>query len=392
LSFLKPEARSLLLQEITIMHMNVESIFQPVTIGPLTAPNRLVRSATAESAGDRNGLPLAAPMSRIYGDLARGGAGLIITGHAFVHPNGRAGAKQSGLCSDAHADAWKPILAALRPATAAPLVCQLSYAARQGYYFGATPPPNDPAQQFPPGGTAFNDFTAQQVENLIPAFADAAARAVAAGFDGVQLHLAHGFLLSECLSAHTNKRSDRWGGPDPANRRRLPLEVVRAVRRKLPADKALLVKLNGSDFLPPDGVEADEAAETAAQLEAAGVHLIEVSCGMRESGAGFSAARPVHQPEEEGYLLPLARAVAARARIPVATVGGYKTTPVILRAIGEGLNMVSLSRALVREPDFPAKIQSGRSHDARCISCNKCFGIAEGALRCLVDHPQPMET
>ena len=373
------------------MHMNVESIFHPVAIGPLTATNRLIRSATGEAAADLAGLPLAAPMSRIYGDLARGGVGLIIFGHAFVHANGRASARQSGLSADAHAAAWKPLLAALRPLTRAPLVAQLNYAGRQGYFRGAVPAPNDPAAPLPPPGTALNDFTDKQLENLIPAFADAAVRAVAAGFDGVQLHLAHGYLLSECLSAHTNKRSDLWGGPDLANRRRLPLQVVAAVRAKLPKDKVLLVKLNGADFLPPDGIEPDEAAETAAQLEAAGVQMIEVSCGMMESGAGLGAARPVHQPEEEAYLLPLATAVAARVHIPVATVGGYKTTPVILRPIGEGLDLVSLSRALVREPDFPAKIQSGRSHEARCISCNKCFGIPEGALRCMVDHPQPIE-
>jgi 2,4-dienoyl-CoA reductase-like NADH-dependent reductase (Old Yellow Enzyme family) len=373
------------------MHMNVESIFHPVSIGPLTAPNRLMRSATAESAADPAGLPLAAPMNRIYGELAHGGIGLIVFGHAFVHLNGRASTRQSGLAADAQAAAWKPLLAALRPLTKAPLIAQLNYAGRQGYFRGATPAPNDPATPLPTPGTALNDFTAKQIENLIPAFADAATRAVAAGFDGVQIHMAHGYLLSECLSAHTNKRADSWGGSDPANRRRLPLKVVEAVRKKLPQDKALLVKLNGSDFLPPDGVEADEAAETAAQLEAAGVHLIEVSCGMYETGAAQAAARHVHHPDEEAYLLPLARAVAACVHIPVATVGGYKTTPVILRPIGEGIDLVSLSRSLVREPDFPAKIQSGRSHEARCVSCNKCFGIPEGALRCMVDHPQPNE-
>lgn len=373
------------------MHMNVESIFHPVPIGPVTATNRLMRSATAESAADADGLPLSDPMNRIYGDLARGGVGLIVFGHAFVHPNGRASTCQSGLATDAQAAAWKPILAALRPLTRAPLVAQINYAGRQGYFRGATPAPNDPAAPLPPPGTALNDFTAKQIENLIPSFADAAARAVAAGFDGVQLHLAHGYLLSECLSAHTNKRTDSWGGSDPANRRRLPLKIVEAVRKKLPKDKALLVKLNGSDFLPPDGIEPDEAAETSAQLEAAGVQMVEVSCGMYETGAGLAAARHVNHPEEEAYLLPLATAVAARVHIPVATVGGYKTTPVILRPIGEGIDLVSLSRTLVREPDFPAKIQTGRSHEARCISCNKCFGIPEGALRCMVDHPQPIE-
>jgi 2,4-dienoyl-CoA reductase-like NADH-dependent reductase (Old Yellow Enzyme family) len=371
------------------MYMNTEAIFRPLAIGPVTAANRLLRSATAESAADRDGLPLFLPMSRIYRDLAQGGVGLIITGHTFVHPAGRAGPGQNGLQSDDHAQAWLPILKLVRSLTQAPIIMQLNYAGRQGYFIGATPTPNDRREAFPPPGTPIGDFSGEQIQNVIAAFGEAARRAATVGFDGVQLHMAHGFLLSECLSRHTNHRADQWGGEKPENRRRLPLAVVERVRGVVGQRLAVMVKLNGCDYLPPDGVEPPEAAETARQLEQCGVDLVEVSAGMVE--AGNRTALHVHSPEEEAYLLEAARQVAAKVRIPVATVGGYKSVPIMLKALGEGLNMISLSRPLIREPDLPGKIQRGQSHEARCISCNKCFGIQEGALRCMVDHPEPID-
>lgn len=371
------------------MYVNVENIFSPLEIGPAVATNRLMRSATYESAADRDGMPLAGPMARLYGDLARGGVGLIVTGHTFVHPNGRAGLKQSGMQSDDHARAWEPVLKAIRDETQAPVFVQLTYAARQGYTAGQLPQTNDKRERFPPPGTPVAEFFERQFEAVVGAFGDAAARAVKAGFDGVQIHMAHGFLLSECLSFHTNKRADGWGGESADNRRRLPLAVVDRVRQAVGGKAALAVKLNGSDYLPPDGVEPAEAAETARQLVAHGVEMIEVSAGMAESG--LVAAQQVTDPEGEAFLLPLAREVARSVEIAVATVGGYRTAPVMLKALGEGLDLVSLSRPLIREPDLAHSIRHDPSHAATCTSCNQCFNIAEGALRCMLDHPKPMD-
>jgi len=366
------------------MHLNVENIFRPLVIGPATALNRLMRSATCEGAADPQGLPLEKPMSRLYADLARGGIGLIVTGHVFVHPNGRASARQVGCHTDEAARAWQPILKAARAAAPVPLFVQLNYAAAQGYTHGLVPATNDKRERFAPPGAPFRDFFERQIDNVLKAFADAARRAVDVGFDGVQLHMAHGFLLSECLSFYTNKRDDAWGGEARENRRRLPLAVVDRVREALAGRLALGVKINGSDFLPPDGIEPEEAAETAKLLAAHGVQLIEVSSSMHHSRLG--AAREVAGPETEAYLLPLAREVARAVDVAVATVGGYRTVPMILKALAEGLDMVSLSRPLLKEPDWPKLIQRDPSHNARCLSCNKCFGIPEGPVRCMVDH------
>jgi len=371
------------------MHVNVEPIFAPLEIGPARATNRLMRSATYESGADADGMPLVQPMTRLYGALARGGVGLMVTGHTFVHPNGRAGLNQSGIQTDDHAMAWEPILRTIRAESDAPIFMQLTYAGRQGYTGGMLAGGNDRRDRFPPPGTPFAEFFQRQIEAVVKAFADAAARARAAGFDGVQIHMAHGFLLSECLSLHTNRRDDHWGGDDPADRRRLPLAVVDAVREAIGDRLALAVKLNGGDYLPPDGVEPAEAAETARELAARGVQMIEVSAGMAESG--LMAAQEVTGPESEAYLLPLAREVARAVDVAVATVGGYRTAPVMLRALGEGLDLVSLSRPLVREPDLPRRIQRDPGHAATCVSCNECFGISRGALRCVVDHPDPLE-
>jgi len=371
------------------MHVNVEPIFTPLEIGPARAANRLMRSATYESAADADGMPLVQPMTRLYGALARGGVGLIVTGHTFVHPNGRAGMNQNGIQSDDHALAWEPILRTVRSESDAPVFMQLTYAGRQGHTGGLLAGGNDRRDRFPPPGTPFAEFFDRQIDAVVKAFAAGAARAQAAGFDGVQIHMAHGFLLSECLSLHTNRRGDRWGGEDPADRRRLPLAVVDAVRQAVGDRLAVAVKLNGSDCLPPDGVEPPEAAETARELAARGVHMIEVSAGMAESG--LRAAQEVTGPEAEAYLLPLAREVAQAVDVAVATVGGYRTAPVMLRALGEGLDLVSLSRPLVREPDLPRLIRRDPGRAAKCASCNQCFGIPRGALRCMVDDPKPLE-
>jgi len=371
------------------MYLNIENIFRPLQIGPATAMNRLMRSATCEAAGDARGFPLLEPMKRIYRDLARGGIGLIVTGHVFVHPNGRASARQIGFATQEQAAAWEPILQAARNESAAPIFVQLNYAGRQGYTHGLVPAKNDKRERFPPPGTPFAEFYDRQIESVIKAFEDAARRAVQVGFDGVQLHLAHGFLLSESLSYHTNKRRDQWGGESRENRRRFALAVVNRVREALGGKLALSVKMNGSDFLPPDGIEPEEAVENARLLARAGVQLIEVSSSMWESLLG--AARQVSGPQDEAYLLPLAREVARAVDVAVATVGGYRTVPVMLRALSEGLDMISLSRPLIREPDLPKQFQRNPCHEARCTSCDQCFGIPEGAVRCMLDHPQPVD-
>jgi 2,4-dienoyl-CoA reductase-like NADH-dependent reductase (Old Yellow Enzyme family) len=329
-------------------------------------------------------------MTRLYTELARGGVGLIVTGHIFVHPNGRASRAQTGLQTDDHARAWEPILKAVRAEAAVPVVAQLNYAGRQAWTRGVVATPNDKRDRLPPVGTTFNDFHERQIEHLVKAFVDAAQRAVQVGFDGVQLHMAHGYLLSESLSGATNKRADAWGGADPANRRRLALTVVDRVREALHGSAAVLaVKINGSDFLPPDGIEPAEAAETARLLATHGVQFIEVSSSM--SGSLLGAAREVTTPETEGYLLPLAVEIGRAVDVPVASVAGYRTAPVMLKALGEGLDMISLSRPLVREPDWPRHLERDPSCAAKCISCNRCFAIRKGALRCMVDHPEPLE-
>lgn len=366
------------------MLLNVDELFRPLTIGPATAVNRLMRSATYEAASDHDGVAQVGPMTRVYVDLARGGVGLIVVGHTYVHPNGRVSMKQNGLQTDEHIKPWQEILGAVRAESKAPVFVQLTYAGRQAYTAGTVSLENDKRERFPPAGTPFNDFFDRQIENVIDAFGKAAERAAKAGFDGVQIHMAHGYLLSECLSPRTNERSDAWGGPDAENRRRLPLAVIDRVREALDGRLALSVKLNGADGKPNrPGVTPQEAAETARQLEARGVQMIEVS--------GGDPARQVTTPDTEGYLLPLAREVASAVSCAVATVGGYRTAPVMLKALNEGLDLVSLSRPLIRESDLPNQIRRDAAHAAACISCNKCFKIADGALRCMVDHPEPLE-
>ena len=371
------------------MYVNIENLLRPLNIGPVTALNRLMRSATYESSAALDGTLLPGPTTRIYRDLASGGIGLIVTGHIFVHENGRASAKQIGMASDAQAAAWSGVLEAVRAVSKAPVFVQLSYAGRQGFTKGNLPNVGQADDYLPPVGTSVNNFSVEQFQHVVDCFAQAARRAASVGFQGVQLHLAHGYLLSESLSAHTNNRQDEWGGPERENRRRLSLAVVDAVRKAIGDGVALAVKMNGNDFLPPNGVEPAEAAETAGLLQQHGVEFIEISAGMFESGN--RTAMHVEGPETEAYLRDAAVAVGRGTSVPLATVGGYRSVPVMLQALGMGLDMISLCRPLVREADLPNQIARDGGHVATCISCNKCFRIPQGALRCMIDHPEPLE-
>ncbi len=371
------------------MYVNIENLLRPLTIGPVSTLNRLMRSATYESSAEPDGTLLPGPTTRIYRDLAAGGVGLIVTGHLFVHENGRASPRQIGIATDAQAEGWRGVLEAVRSQSKVPVFAQLAYAGRQGFTQGALPGINEPGAELPPVGTSINDYRVDQLQKIVDCFAAAASRAVKVGFDGVQLHLAHGYLLSESLSAHTNSRSDEWGGSESSNRRWLALAVVDAVRKAIGDQLALAVKLNGHDYLPPKGIEPAEAAETAALLAEHGVQLIEVSAGMFESG-NRTAVR-VEGPETEGYLREVAQEVGRGTNVPLATVGGYRSVPLMVQAVGQGLDLISLSRPLVRESDLPNQLIRDPGYTARCISCNRCFRIPQGALRCMIDHPEPLE-
>lgn len=354
-------------------------LFQPIAIGGLKVKNRFVRSATQDFYGDPDGTVSDREVA-LYRELAENEVGLIITAHSYVeHPLGRASVNQNAIHDDRFVSGYRRLADAVHAAGSA-LVVQVSHAGRQT-------PPDWPAGQVPVAPSAVTDgstgltpreLTEEEIWSLIDAYAAAVGRAKAAGADGAQLHIAHGYLLSSFISPYTNRRTDHWGG-SLENRTRVLGEIMARTRRAAGEGYPILAKLNSTDGLPrEDCLTLDDVVAVAKSLERWGVSAIEVSGGIREA-KGVMSAPGVVKPGQEAYFAAAAKAVKAAVSIPVILVGGLRTPQVMERVVTDGTaDMVALSRPFVRQPDLVRRIREGAG--ATCVSCNACFNPA--GLKC----------
>ncbi len=210
-----------------------------------------------------------------------------------------------------------------------------------------------------------------EIRALITDFVTAAGRAKRAGFDGVQLHAAHGYLVSSFLSPHTNRRTDEWGGP-VENRARVLIDVLRGVKAACGPAFPVIVKLNSTDFLD-GGLTVDDAVRIAGMLEANGIDAIEVSGGMAEAGRG-SVWPGLRSEADEGYFAENAARIKKAVKVPVFALGGIRTLAVAEKIVEEGrADLISLSRPLIRDPFLVKHFREGLTTKSECISCNKCF-------------------
>ena len=345
-------------------------LFTPVRMGSVTVPNRFVRSATHDFMADDEGCVTEAHVE-LYSRLAEGEVGLIITGHAHVQPSGKASPRQMAVYDDHFVEGLMRIPAAVHHFPSL-VFLQIAHAGRQTKekLCGSVPVSAsavyDPASKVMP-----RELATEEIETLIADFVSAGRRAKRAGFDGVQLHAAHGYLLSSFLSPHTNRRKDKWGGP-VENRSRVLVEVLRGVKAVCGRDFPVIVKLNSTDFLE-GGLTLEDAVLVARMIEAAGIDGIEVSGGMAEAGRG-SVWPGLRKEGEEGYFAANAAAVKNAVHVPVFALGGIRTLAVAERIVREGrADLVSLSRPLIRDPFLVKHFRQGLTSKSACISCNKCF-------------------
>jgi 2,4-dienoyl-CoA reductase-like NADH-dependent reductase (Old Yellow Enzyme family) len=358
-------------------------LFTPISIAPVVIPNRFVRSATQDfMAGDDGSIT--DRQEELFSRLAEGEVGLIITGHAFVNPYGKASPRQIGI----HDDSMVPGLARLAAAVhrfPSRIFVQLAHAGRQTKekYCGAVP--TAPSAVFEPVYKVLpREMTEMEIARTIDDFIRGAVRAKAAGFDGVQVHAAHGYLLSSFLSLHTNRRSDAWGGP-LENRARIVSAIIRGVKAAAGSDFPVAIKLNSSDFMP-GGLDIKTVVEAAGRFESDGLDAIEMSGGTSEAGRG-SMWPGVRAEEDEGYFVDSAARVKAAVHIPVVGLGGLRTFRAMENMVLKGrADLVSMSRPFIREPALVRKFREGEIGKSGCVSCNKCMnprGIACGDLAIL---------
>jgi 2,4-dienoyl-CoA reductase-like NADH-dependent reductase (Old Yellow Enzyme family) len=363
----------------------MKSLFDATTINNMELRNRFVRSATWEGMCDEHGRPTPR-LAECFRSLARGRVGLLITGYAYVRPEGKQMVGSIGAYTDDLAPEMKEVAAAVH-GEGGKVCLQLVHcggqARAQEGRRNIAPSAVETAQY----ASVPRELSGREIEDLIAAFGEGARRAQAWGFDAVQLHAAHGYLINQFLSPHTNRRSDVYGG-SVENRMRFLLEAYRAVRAKVGPDFPVLVKLTGSDFLP-NGLTSDDAVCIAAALSAEGVDAIEVSGGTPASGDQVPVRPKIERPEQEAYNLPLAVRIKSAVACPVMVVGGFRSFETAQRAVEQDdLDYVSLSRPFIREPELVRRWQEGDTARARCISCNGCFrpGMREGGIACVIDR------
>ncbi len=361
------------------------TLFEAVELQGMKLRNRLVRSATWEGMCAPDGRPTP-KLTDCYATLARGGVGLIITGYAYVSPEGKQLPGKMGIHDEAHGTAFEQLTAAVHDNGGA-VAIQLVHAGGQANAEIAGRQPVAPSAvetaQFPIQPARLD---IDQIDTLIAKFGEAARRARQWGFDGIQLHGAHGYLINQFLSPLTNRREDRYGG-GIENRSRFLEEVYAAIRKNVGNDFPVMIKLNAADNLD-GGLEIEDAVHVARMLDSSGIDAIEVSAGTPASGKLGPARDKIDAPEKEAYNLQLARQIKAAVNCPVMVVGGFRSFDVANAAVSEhGMDFVALSRPLIREPELPARWQDGRNEPATCISCNRCFipGMKEGGIYCVVE-------
>lgn len=351
----------------------MSELFETTRIGGLTICNRFVYSATWDGCADAEGFCTQKNIDNLV-ERVQGGVGLAISGMSFVKPEGRAAPGQLSVCGDEHVAGLAKLAGAIHDA-GGKVVLQLAHGgcyappALNGHE--ALGPSANDSDRFP----ACREISAPEIGQVAEAFGKAAMRAKRAGFDGVQLHAAHGYLLNQFLSPFFNKRTDNYGG-SIENRARILVEALLAAKNEAGADFPILVKINSEDFID-GGFTQDDMLQVCAMLEKAGVDAIEMSGGTIYASGAFSSCRvgALNKPEKEVYYREAAARYKEKINVPLILVGGIRSLEVSGKLVSDGLaDYVSLCRPLIREPNLINRWKEGDTAPATCINCSGCFG------------------
>ena len=340
------------------------ALFTPGRIGALTLPNRLIRSATQDPFGQRDGT-CAPEQVALYRDIAQSGVGAIITAYSYISPEARSTGIQVGFATEAQRQSQKLVLDAVH-AAGGRLILQLMHAGMN--VFLSEKRVEGGKLLAPSGGmTAPNEMLTTELDaaglaKIKADFVDAAKAAKAMGFDGVQLHCAHGYLLSQFLDPNANHRTDEYGG-SAENRFRFPGECLRAIREAVGAEYPVLVKVNTTCSGEADAAYAQDILYFCRQFQALGADALELS-GHNWLGLG--------KKKVPTFYLERAKAVRAAVTLPLILVGGIRKMEEIDAILEAGIDFVSASRPFICQPDFYQHLEKGEA--SPCIGCTKCLG------------------
>ena len=400
-------------------------LFTQANIGNMELPNRMIRTASHEGLADSMGRPTDEQFE-FYRGFVEGGIGLVITGYAGIMQSGKSALYHMTMIDSDELIPYHQKLVDRIHQIGGKIVLQIAHCGRQTWSSETGEPLLAPS----PIKCGFyrekpDEITEEQIHTVINSFAESARRVKEAGYDGVQVHGAHGYLLSTFLSRHSNKRKDQWGG-SAENRFRIVGETLKAVRRAVGEGYPVLIKLNTYERARK-GIKPEDCVQFARMVEETDCcDAIELSCGTNEGGfimargkfptkAIFKYMRPYCKynpvvkfllkiflipfvklkdpPFSEGYNLDTAAKVKQAVSLPVITVGGMRSKNLTEEAIEKGkTDFVSMARPLILEPDLPNKFKAGISEKALCDNCNQCVVATDTrTIRCYKTHLLKMD-
>lgn len=386
------------------------SAFLPGRLGPITLKNRIIKAATFEGRAPRG--QVSDELIEFHIGMAAGGVAMTTVAYLAVSPEGRTDRNCIQL-SEESLPGLRRLTSAVH-AEGALVSAQMGHAGPVANAKSNRLPSLAPSRHIGMMGTVSKAISATDIERVTGDYGRAASVAVEAGFDALEIHLGHNYLLSSFLSPKLNKRTDEWGG-SLANRARFAREVVERVRQAAGDSVAVTAKINMADGVP-GGFWLDESIPFARLLEEDG-HLdaLELSGGsslsnpmylfrgeapLEEFGAtlppplraGFRLVGHRFMPSypfEEAFFLPYARQFRQALSMPLILLGGINRLDTIERAVGLGFPFVAMGRALLREPGLVARMEAGDADESLCIHCNKCMPTIYSGTRCVLVTPSP---
>jgi len=364
----------------------LDTLFSPKKIGNVEIPNRIMRSATYTNLASPDGTPSDASIE-FYSALAKGGIGLIVTGMASIDQPGRFLKAQLCLFDDAQIKGHKKFTDAIHESSGVRIAPQLNHAGRAAMnpkFQAITPSPS--ANPFTKKMS--REATVEDIKAIVKSFGSAAQRAYESGYDMVQLHGGHGFLLSNFLSPHVNKRTDDYGG-SIENRTRIIVEIYNEIRDQVGKDYPITIKLNVDDYIE-GGLNFEDGKSAVKILIDAGIDAIEPTGGgpdtmMSPTGRTYPTAK-ISSPDEENFFLPKAKELKPIMKeTPLIIMGGIRNVEFAEKLLSDGIgDFIALSRPLIYEPDLPNRWKSGDLSAPLCVSCNKCASTSmSGEFHCV---------
>jgi 2,4-dienoyl-CoA reductase-like NADH-dependent reductase (Old Yellow Enzyme family) len=389
------------------------TVFEPAPLGPLTLRNRLIKSATFE--GRTPDALVTDELVEFHRRIAAGGIGMTTVAYVAVAPEGRTHREQVYL-----REAALPGLARLTDAVHAEgalVSAQVGHAGpvangRSNGVHAIAPS----AMPSPMSLQLVRKASASDLDRVLRDYVAGARLAVRAGFDALELHLGHGYLLSSFLSPMSNRRKDAYGG-SLANRAAYPRRVVRAVKEEVGDEVAVYAKFGMTDGVR-GGLQVEEALDVASWLEEDGcLDALELSAGSSLLNpmylfhgpvplTEFAAAMPPYlrwgmrrfggrflkeYPYRPAFLLDTAVRFRERLEMPLVALGGLDTIEAMTQAREAGFELIALGRSLLRDPDLPRRLESGEARRSSCIHCNRCMPTIYSGTRCMLDDPEPLQ-